>query len=331
MPDKIYIISPVGATTGGMELLQQLCFCLNSFGLRGYMFYIGEFKGSQMEHVYAEYRNPSAVSIEDSEKNIIIVPEVYTYKLYKFNRIKKYIWWLSVDNYQASGKKKYTFLKQVMATGMDFCNRYQFKKVRHLFQSEYARQYLIYVRKIKEDQVMRLSDYLNAKYFMMAENNIEEKRQDWILYNPKKGMDFTYHLIKKITEYTWIPLQNMNIDEMYSLMQKSKVYVDFGNHPGKDRIPREAAICGCCVITGKKGAAENDIDIPIKNEYKFDDFLSAIDMIHQQIVQCMEYYEEKKKDFDEYRECIRKEEKLFHNDIKRIFGVPDVTVARKER
>jgi len=44
-----------------------------------------------------------------------------------------------------------------------------------------------------------------------------------------------------------------------------KLYVDFGKHPGKDRMPREAAVHGCCIITGRRGAAGNPFDIPIPN------------------------------------------------------------------
>ena len=33
-------------------------------------------------------------------------------------------------------------------------------------------------------------------------------------------------------------LIGMTTEEMRSCMSKSKVYIDFGNHPGKDRIPR---------------------------------------------------------------------------------------------
>lgn len=36
----------------------------------------------------------------------------------------------------------------------------------------------------------------------------------------------------------------------------------FRQPPGKDRMPREAAMPGCCVITGKRGAAANPFDIP---------------------------------------------------------------------
>ena len=47
----------------------------------------------------------------------------------------------------------------------------------------------------------------------------------------------------------------MTPEQVVDLMSESKVYIDFGNHPGKDRIPREAVINGCCVITGVRGSA----------------------------------------------------------------------------
>jgi hypothetical protein len=49
-------------------------------------------------------------------------------------------------------------------------------------------------------------------------------------------------------------------------------YLDLGDHPGTDRIPREAALLNCIVITNKRGSARNSVDIPIQNEvFKFDD------------------------------------------------------------
>ena len=57
--------------------------------------------------------------------------------------------------------------------------------------------------------------------------------------------------------------------EVQELFKKSKVYIDFGYHPGKDRIPREAAVNDCCIITNREGSAKNNIDIPIFDKYKF--------------------------------------------------------------
>jgi hypothetical protein len=48
------------------------------------------------------------------------------------------------------------------------------------------------------------------------------------------------------------------------------MYVDFGHHPGMDRIPREAAACGCLVLVGERGSASYFKDVPLTAEYKID-------------------------------------------------------------
>jgi len=48
------------------------------------------------------------------------------------------------------------------------------------------------------------------------------------------------------------------------------VYVDFGWHPGRDRLPREAALAGCVVFSTRHGAAGYEGDMPLSDWYKFD-------------------------------------------------------------
>ena len=59
--------------------------------------------------------------------------------------------------------------------------------------------------------------------------------------------------------------------------------MDFGYHPGKDRMPREAALFGNCIITNQKGSAKNNLDIPIKSKYKFSEVKTNIPKINKQI------------------------------------------------
>ena len=82
--------------------------------------------------------------------------------------------------------------------------------------------------------------------------------------------------MKAFPNLHWKAIENMSTEEVAELLNRSKVYIDFGNHPGKDRFPREAAISGCCIITGQRGAAANDIDVMIPRSYKFPDKTSSI-------------------------------------------------------
>ncbi len=111
----------------------------------------------------------------------------------------------------------------------------------------------------------------------------------------------------------------MTNEKVRNIMWKAKVYIDFGNHPGKDRIPREAAICGCCIITGMNGSAKFKEDVPIPNVYKFDSTNDNIECIVKQIHNIINNYDKISKDFTDYKKFISNEKKTFKNDVKKYF------------
>lgn len=313
----IYIASPTGIATGGTELLQQLCFCLNNNRIPAKMLYYGEYYNSPVALKFNEYNNPYILREEFNcvKGDILIVPETSIGLVYKESKVlKKYIWWLSVDNYSMFNPQN---AKMKVRAFMD---RMVFNRCLHLVQSEYARLYLENDLKIKKQRTYYLSDYLNQEYIDRSINALDNARENNILYNPRKGFEFTKKIIKAIPEYNWIPLQGYSNQELHKLFSTSKVYIDFGHHPGKDRIPREAAICGCCIITGRKGAAYNDIDVPILNEFKFLDSESSIEDIHKKIIECMNNYNEEAKKFAEYISIIKSEKERFEKDVINVFG-----------
>lgn len=263
--------------------------------------------------------------IRDSDENVIIFPETKVIEIPFYKNAHVGIWWMSVDNYEheTSFRKHYSarvhmdgFLSAVYR-GMQSCLNGTFKSQRenvkkaefHLYQSEYAR---LYLQSKELDNILQLSDYINNEYL----NEIKfTGRKNIVLYNPKKGIEFTKKLIKKAPDLRWQPIENMTNRQIIDMMSEAKVYIDFGNHPGKDRLPREAAARGCCVITGKRGAAKNDIDIPIPDEYKFEDKKSKIPAVVDKIKECFTHYDDKFRDFDSYRKVILNEKVIFKKDI----------------
>jgi len=135
----------------------------------------------------------------------------------------------------------------------------------------------------------------------------------------KKSFSFTRKIIKHASEIKFVPITNMTRQEVIETLQKTKVYIDFGNYPGKDRLPREAAILGCCVITGKREAAKYFRDVSIPEEYKFEDKEENIPLIVEKIKNCFENYERHYKNFENYRNIIKGEPEKFIKDLKNIF------------
>ena len=314
----INILSSTHAATGGTELLQQLCFQLRENGIPATMYYTENYENSKVQKKFGKmYHNPNVKSLE--ENSVVIVPEteIDSYLKIKINFKKTYIWWLSVDNYYGAGRIKTNTIRDAYRWFKHKRNLQILKNIYHCVQSEYARFYLINEIGIAKEKIFYLSDYINDDY--LNKRNIDlSKKENIILYNPQKGIEYTQKLMHDITEYKWVALEGMTNDEMISIFSKAKLYVDFGNHPGKDRIPREAALFYCCVITGKRGAADNDIDIPIPGYYKFET-IDNIGLIKDSINKCMVQYELAIHDFAEYRNKILNEKDLFIKNALEIF------------
>lgn len=324
---KIYVACPANSATGGPELLHQLVYELTKLGFNAYMYYYGRKENEYPVHkAYMNYNNKFANNVEDIHNNILIVPEIKTDLIYKYKSIQKVIWWLSVDNYfgfSNSNNKIKKIIKKILYHLHVYPRRkiYRFskkEKIIHFVQSEYARCML---KDKGINNIFFLSDYLNNLFIEQQTKNINIKKDNIVVYNPKKGIKFTKAIMQKAKDIEFVPIENMTRDEVANLLSTAKVYIDFGNHPGKDRIPREAAISGCCVIVGKNGSAKFYEDVPLEDEFKYDVDVKNIPLIIEKIKYCFDNYEEEIKKFAKYREIIKNEQSKFIDDIKKIFQV----------
>lgn len=317
---KVLIASPTNKITGGTELLQQLCATLRASEIDASMWYAsGEVNRDFRNHFDAIYHNPSSVFTDDTNI-IIVIPETMAYLLETVKKAEPVMWWLSVDNYIGRNSKlRNPFRLYCRRLAAILKYNPKIRRIDNLVQSRYAYEYLSNAMKVDPKSIFYLSDYLNGTYIAKV-SLLRNKRQNRILYNPAKTSPFLERLMKDVTEYEWCALKGFSIDQMQNVMSGSKLYVDFGPHPGKDRIPREAAICGCCVITGRRGSAKNDVDVPIPSKYKFDETTASVDEVHNCITKIMNNYEIIIKDFENYREIITCEEERFTSDALNYFS-----------
>ena len=322
----VYVLCPAYIKTGGPELLHQLVYSLNANRVNAKITYYNldesnkDYTNDDFKKYITDYKLINEV--EDLEKNVIVIPETNVELIKKFKQARTVIWWLSVDNYEihhnySLRKQKLGLKSAIKGKIKDILtggNKDLFKAKYHLCQSYYAIDFL---EKKEINNSIYLSDYINDSYL---ETKVDySKKEDIVLYNPKKGFEFTEKIIEKTPEIKWIPIENMTTEQVKELLLKSKVYIDFGNHPGKDRFPRETAICGCCVITGTRGAAKFENDVPILKEFKFNDDDKNIDIIIEKIKSCLNNYENEICKFEKYRNFISSEKEKFNDDVKNIF------------
>lgn len=319
-PDtKIFIAAPANHASGGPELLHQLGEKLKERNLKSVMYYY-KLKDclSPVHSNYTCYDLPYITDLQEvSRDDILIVPETTTYFLNKVNA-QKIIWWLSVGNYlkvknkEEKRKRKISSLWKKHESHFSFSNPDK-NKILHLYQSEYAKDYLI---QNGISNLAALSDYLRDDF---KNCDISKVKKGTIAYYPKKGTVFTDKLRKNSPNLEWIAIENMTPLEVKQLLNSCKVYVDFGHHPGKDRIPREAVISDCCVITSLQGAARFYKDVPIKDNYKYEDKDENICKIISMIENCIKDYDQHILNFKDYKAEVENQEQVFESEVDAIF------------
>lgn len=328
----VYVCAFEGMESGGPELLHQLVFVLNSMNVKAKVVYLADslplrMIKSPITDLYKCYcdETESDMSVVDREENIVVIPEIAYDLIDQLQYATKVAWWMSVDNYKRVIQQEYGITDEGLED-IEKLDHYGFRNrqdVIHLAQSYYAVDFLSNTLGIPMDYIGYLSDYINDSYFKYDFRTMGNERKNIVLFNPRKGGLRLKKLIDTTKdEISWIPLENLTKEKMQLYMMIAKVYVDFGNHPGKDRIPREAAISGCCVITGMQGAAAYHEDIPIPDKYKIDDLEGIeVEPVRKLILDIFENYEERVNDFEEYRNMIRGEKEKFIRDAMKLFCI----------
>lgn len=332
--NKVYVLAPYKYASGGPELSHQLVDYLRTKGRKAFIVYERHRSIVKVDlSVTKEFQNYNIVvsnNIEDVETNVLILPEIYLYLIPSFKKIQICIWWMSVDNaikynsninlieslrYRKGIYNKIRIFKHLHDIKYSLSRlRKDDNRLVHFYQSVYAQQFLY---NLGVSKIVKLSDYINPKIIQNVDTSIE--KENIILYNPKKGIKYTHRLMKLMPNYNFVALDGFTHEQLNHLFDRAKIYIDFGNFPGKDRLPREAAIHNCCIITGKFGASRFFEDVPISEEYKFDIQSNCYRRIVAKIKDIFVNYEDRIGDFKFMREMIMKEQKEFFTDINNIF------------
>lgn len=317
---RIYVMAPSSFSSGGPELLHQLCHKLEKQGYDAVIYYHPHAE-NPVHPNFVKYNCKYVTQLEDKKEHVLVMPETFFFMAGQFKHIRKCGWWLSVDNLfkTKEAPKHYRYIKKLGLHGMYrwaiMTGQIKGKFSYHLAQSVYA---VDFIRKWGMEAGY-LSDYLNDSFLQQSRANINQAKMPQVLYNPLKGLAFTQKIMAAMPDVKWIPIQKMTPAQVGELLNESMVYIDFGEHPGKDRFPREAAIYRCCVITGKRGSAAFREDVPIPEKYKIEDKEENIPAIVQMITACLTDYKSHINDFEAYREWIYGEEAGFEKDITALF------------
>ena len=301
---EILYACPANVATGGTELIHDIVSTLDSLdGVNAKILYMG---GDQQDPCPQEYREYGCKYVTETTKcDVVIYPEIWANKALTDRACVRAVNWLGVDAYAG-----HTPVEQRGAFLED-------DRILHIAQSAYAEDFL---RNLAVKNIYRLSDVLNRAFY---EDYEEGQRDDTVLYNPAKATRFTYTLLAEL-ERNGIrskPIEGMTRQQVIDLMRSSKLYMDFGDFPGRERLPREAVMCGCCIITDKIGAARYTEDFPIPYQYKFERKEGHIFAIVKAVRYVLDNYDACREGFNTFRIILRNERNTLQDQCRELVKV----------
>jgi len=334
--NQIYVFCPYGVITGGPDALHQIVYYLNDLGITAHIVYYDIVsRKKKIPFQYEKYIKDYLLlkDVMDLKKNAAIFPEIITSFVYNYKKLDKYIWWLSVDH----GKKvspslwnrlkhnpfknlHYKVHKHIFSQDNSKSTEYKFNnkiEVTHLCASYYAYNYV--ESHLVNNRAILLIEPISKIFLENTKKLKNHEKVDAILYNPSKNFEFTDKVIKHCPDLEFTPIKGYNQKQLIELYSRTKVYIDFGPFPGAERIPKEAVLYGCTILTGRNGASNFYGDVPIKDEYKIESKVENVEFIRNKLLYMLENYEIISNDFVEYRNTVAGLETEFIKNLSNIF------------
>lgn len=322
---KYYIFTPANACSGGPEALHQLAYYMRKLGMEVYTVYYtySDFPVTQPVDRYLQYgiKTVSYGEIEDALGNYVIAPENAPWCLNSFQKAQKCIWWLSVSyNDVNKGTKKERLIQLKRRLFRQNVSNYRkvafnLRKCWHLCGSKYA--YLYTKKKFPTSCVEYMVEPISLDFMRMGNAELPTERENVVLYNPSKPSAIMTELLER-GRFNYVPLKGFTPDGLAERYRKAKLYVDFGEFGGPERMPKEAVFFGCNILVSNHNAAANDFDVAIPQRYKVEDSETA-EQIEDRIQDMLVNYSSQHVDFVSFKNKVENLEKGFVEQINSIF------------
>jgi hypothetical protein len=235
-------------------------------------------------------------------EDVLILPEVLIPMLLSLHQAgfkRTVLWWLSWDNAKTSNMNHLSTLNALHTSV-------------HIFQSHYARDQ---ARKFGLDGLL-VSDY-TLSFENSTRDKLSEHKSIDLCYFEKKALG-AQELIETLkSEFNVVSINNLKQEQVKDLMRSTKVFLDLGNHPGKDRMPREAALCECIPVVRRVGAADYYSDVPLPEDLKLTvQVLRSTTLLVQILRALLNNWESYNNKLNSYRWYILSEREMFSREVE---------------
>lgn len=319
---RVVILAPYKLRTGGPEACFQLSDALIRSGVRAQMWLITEWehrllnytrrfsdksvprllKGNGKRTPIAEYAHylmePFDSHLYD-EPSTLVLPEIFSWLISRVEKCNILLWWLSIDYaFNSLGQLNLNHLRQ--------------SRVRHACQSAYAHDVI---------KALGLDASILSDYTVVPSTPLQpiEQRPMKLCLSAGSKIIFDLDVIEKqvrslVPEVQITRIKNMARDEVYGHFSTSRLFVDLGHFPGKDRMVREALLLGCNVVVASAGAGRHPNDYPFPDDYRWP--MHDFEQLSRSIRDMLRNPGYHNTYFEIAREAVRKEKILFQTEVE---------------
>lgn len=323
---KYVILSPYGIRTGGPEACYQLSDSLIRQGFEAEVWLVSagdvdafrdalkkkiRFAGNSLQiperlnnvDEYQNYQAKPFKSYAPGDDVMFIMPEVYMWMMPLLLGCKVMVWWLSVDNaFRAMADINLNMLRTPL--------------VKHAVQSDYARAFTA---------SLGLKSTFLTDYTVISPKPTPalQDRPLKVSVNAGKKVIFDLNVLSASLKelnpnIEIVKIAGLSREEVYDAFSTSRVFIDLGNFPGKDRMAREALLLGANIIVGNAGAGHYEADYPLPELYRppvFD--LAAVARLTAQMVQDPVTHAAQ---FQSARQIFGNEKEIFDKEVVHTFS-----------
>ncbi len=335
----IVICCPGNALTGGVNSLHNLCKALMASGFNAYMYYVNADETKLKNYQITSYKINRIYHLNDSSDTLVVVPETMVTLALQLKKAKKVVYWLALNYFFKKPTWRFPFSLKLFRKLIS-CRSYdgyssgilettkrrlnEFSKshldmwngdVIHLSNSNFVANYC---RKKGSPHTYVLHNPIREEFYNHQPNF--NNREKLILFGPKTPKFIIWRMRKYLPEFSIVRIRKTPFEQVVELMSKAVVFAEFGNSPGRDRMPREAVMMGCNIFMNTRGAAAFEDDFNIPRKYTIPDSPGNIKYILQQLTNCALNYHDHIGDFDNFRNQLREEKRDFISNAKETFN-----------
>lgn len=339
---NFFIFCPSGAETGGVEALHQLHKAIEAEGESVYMVYVGDnaidddpnwvenagfyirqtIPTERYKRSYGDFDCVLPLSrtreFFDAPDSVCVFPDIWQKAGVHLKHALPCVWMLAA--YQLEGCWQPKFRSGV----------YSFDKPLVLCQSRYAKDML--ERQFYDDvspETLMLTDYLTPCFEEAVPLDMKLDR----LFTP---IGISYYGGRGKEAALWVLGSDIPASQIFGLPETltaqsllgSRYFLYPARQPGMDRMPREAAACGCVVYVLAEGAGAFFEDCPLPDEFR----LPTLEALRGALVQALsegdEGYRRRWEAQRYYRKFAREMKPKFISEVQNFIRVADRMIQK---